>query len=1047
MRKRLLVLLMLTASVSYVWAQRQVSGKVSDADEGSSLPGVNVLVKGTTIGTVTDIDGNYTITVSGDNPVLTFSSIGYATQDVAVGNRSTIDLSLNPDVQQLSEVVVTALGVERDEKSLSYSVEEVAGESFQEAREINLANSLAGKVAGVNVSNIASGPAGSSRVIIRGNVSLAGNNQPLYVIDGVPMDNSGFGQAGLWGGSDEGDGTSSINPDDIENISVLKGANAAALYGSRASNGVILITTKSGKDRPGIGIEFNSNFVFEDIIDLFDFQDQYGQGTQGRRPTTGAEAFDFGTGDWGGRLDGSLVPQFDGVARPYSRVDDNLDAFYRIGTTFTNTIGFSGGSENQRVRLNFSRLDNEGIIPESGFTRNNVTLSYNGKYADRITVTSKVLYSNENAQNRPRLADSPGNAPQGLVRLPNNYDVDDLRGDPNKPGAVPDGVTTFDGKGPGEELQISNNLWNQNPWWAAHQFENDDIRDRIITSNVVRFDVTDFLYAQGRFSMDWYTRRETDLTPFGTGYQRRGSMREREDRIRETNIEGIIGFNDRYGDISVDAFVGGNIMRRSFERLQLSGNNFNIPFFNTFANLANQNPSYDFNEKGINSVFGSVNVGYKDIIYLTGTARNDWFSTLNPETNSILYPSIGGSFVFSELFGLADGNILPFGKLRASWAQVGGDTDPYRLALTYDLGQGHLSQPTASISQNSIPNQLLVPLTSTEFEIGVDLRFLSNRLGVDFTYYQQRTTDDILNAQISRTSGFEATTINIGEMENNGIELLLTGTPIQKTNFSWDVRFNFSLNNNKVIALSPGIERFQTGEPRTRSAFTENIVGQRFSTITGFTQMMIDGQPVFNEDSGQPVRSAETSILGNGVHKYIGGITNTFSYKGIYLDFLVDFKAGGELYSGSNARFVGSGQHRMTVEPTSGLGFVSEGRESLTVTGVNQDGEAFTKTLDETEIPGFWGAYQGLADRFIYDASFAKLRQLSVGYSLPTSLLSNTPLQSVRLSFVGRNLLLLYTNLENVDPESTYNNTNSQGLEYFGVPQTRSYGFNLKVGF
>jgi TonB-linked SusC/RagA family outer membrane protein len=1047
MRKRLLVLLMLTASVSYVWAQRQVSGKVTDADEGSSLPGVNVLVKGTTTGTVTDIDGNYSITVSGDDPVLTFSSIGYTTQDVAVGNRSTVDLALNPDVQQLSEVVVTALGVERDKKALSYSVEEVGGESFQEAREINLANSLAGKVAGVNVSNIASGPAGSSRVIIRGNVSLQGNNQPLYVIDGVPMDNSGFGQAGLWGGSDEGDGTSSINPDDIENISVLKGANAAALYGSRASNGVILITTKSGKDKPGIGIDFNSNFVFEDIFDLLDFQTEYGHGTQGRRPTTAQEAFDFGTTDWGDRLDGSMVPQFDGVERPYSYVSDNLDAFYRIGTTFTNTIGFSGGSENQRVRLNFSRLDNESIIPNAGFTRNNVSLSYNGKYADRITVTSKVLYSNENAQNRPRLADSPGNAPQGLLRLPQNYDVDDLRGDPNKLGAVPEGFTPFDGKATGEELQISNDLWNQNPWWAAHQFENSDIRDRIITSNVVRFDVTDFLYAQGRFSMDWYTRRATDITPFGTGYQRRGSMNEREDRIRETNIEGIIGFNDNYGDISVDAFVGGNIMRRSTETLQLSGSDFNIPFFNTFANLANQTPSYGFNEKGINSVFGSLNVGFKDIIYITGTARNDWFSTLSPETNDILYPSIGGSFVFTELFGLADGNILPFGKLRASWAQVGGDTDPYQLDLTYSLGQGHLGQPTASISQTSIPNQLLVPLTSTEFEVGLDLRFLSNRLGVDFTYYQQRTTDDILNAQISRTSGFQQTTINVGEMENNGIELLLTGTPIQKTNFSWDVRFNFSLNNNKVVELSPGILAFQTGEPRTRSAFTENIVGQRFSTITGFTQAMINGQPVFNEDSGQPIRSSETTILGNGVHKYIGGLTNTFSYKGIYLDFLIDFKAGAELYSGSNARFVGSGKHQMTVEPTSGLGFVSEGRESLTVTGVNQDGEAFTKTLDETEIQGFWGAYSGLADRFIYDASFAKLRQLSLGYSLPSSLLTNTPLQSVRLSFVGRNLLLLYTNLDNVDPESTYNNTNSQGLEYYGVPQTRSYGFNLKVSF
>ncbi len=518
MRKRLLVLLMLTASVSYVWAQRKSAEQLRMLKMEDSLPGVNVLVKGTTIGTVTDIDGNYTITTSGDNPVLTFSSIGYATQDVTVNNRSTIDFALEPDVQQLTEVVVTALGIERDKKALSYSVEEVAGESFQEAREINLANSLAGKVAGVNVSNIASGPAGSSRVIIRGNVSLGGNNQPLYVVDGVPMDNSGFGQAGLWGGSDEGDGTSSINPDDIENISVLKGANAAALYGSRASNGVILITTKSGKDRPGIGVDFNSNFVFEDMFDLFDLQTQYGQGSQGRVPTTGAEAFDFSTGDWGGRLDGSLVPQFDGVERPYSYVGDNFNSFYRTGTTFTNTIGFSGGSETQRVRLNFSRLDNQSIIPNSGFTRNNVTLSYNGKYADRITVTSKVLYSNENAQNRPRISDSPGNAPQGLLRLPNNYDVDDLRGDPNKLGAVPEGVTLPDGKGPGEEYQISNDLWNQNPWWAAHQFENDDIRDRIITSNVVRFDVTDFLYAQGRFSMDWYTRRETDITPFGTGY-------------------------------------------------------------------------------------------------------------------------------------------------------------------------------------------------------------------------------------------------------------------------------------------------------------------------------------------------------------------------------------------------------------------------------------------------------------------------------------------------------------------------------------------------
>ncbi len=671
MIKKLLILGALVLSGSSVWAQRQISGQVTGSDDSGSLPGVNVLVKGTTIGTVTDIDGNFSLTTEEASPTLTFSSIGYASQEIVVGNQSTVNVTLDADVQELSEVVVTALGMERNVKALPYSVGQVDGESFQEAREVNVANSLAGKVAGVNVSNIASGPAGSSRVIIRGNVSLTGNNQPLYVINGIPIDNSGFGQAGMWGGSDEGDGTSSINPDDIQEMTVLKGANAAALYGSRASNGVILITTKSGKARKGLGVDFNSNFVFEDIFNLFDLQKEYGQGNQGRAPATGLEAFNASTSAWGSLLDGSLVPQFDGVERPYSYAGDNFDRFYRTGTTWTNSIGFSGGSETQTFRLNFSRLDNASIIPNAGYKRHNVSLSYNGTYADRLTVTSKILYSNENAQNRPRVSDSPGSAAQGLLRLPPNYNVDDLRGDPNKLGAVPEGFEPFDNKGPGEEYQISGDLWNQNPWWAAYQYENDDIRDRIITSNVARFDVTDFLYVQGRVGMDFYTRRETDVIPYGTGYQRRGGMNEKEDRIREVNIEGLIGFDDTFGDFSVNAFVGANRMRRSNESLNLAGSNFLIPFFNTFANLENQNPQYGYNAKGINSTFGSVTLGFKDIVYLTGTARNDWFSTLDPSSNSVLYPSIGGTFVFTELFNMRANSFLSYGKLRSSWAQVG----------------------------------------------------------------------------------------------------------------------------------------------------------------------------------------------------------------------------------------------------------------------------------------------------------------------------------------------------------------------------------------
>lgn len=954
----------------------------------------------------------------------------------------------------MDEVVVTAFGVERDKRALQYSVQEVEGESFTEAREINIVNSLAGKVAGVNVSNLSTGPAGSSRIVIRGNVSLTGNNQPLYIVDGIPIDNSSFGQAGMWGGYDSGDGTSSINPDDIETISVLKGANAAALYGSRASNGVILITTKSGKGGQGLGIEFNSNFVFEEVINNFDFQDQYGQGRNGEKPLDAQDAWGLGNGsNWGARLDGSLVPQFDGVARPYTyQADDNVDRFFDIGTTWTNTLGLSGGSEDHRVRLNISNLENKGTIPNSAYTRRNASLSYNGKFADRLTITSKILYSNEDADNRPRIADSPGNAINALFSLPHNYNVDDLRGDPDKLGAVPEGVETVDMKSPGEELQISNNLWNANPWWAAHQFDIDDVTDRVITSNVLRFDITDFLYIQGRAGMDWFTRRETVVTPYGTGYNRQGGINERERRVREINLEGILGFSDTYGDISVDAFVGGNQMVRSNETLSLNGNNFNIPFFHQISNAANQTVGYGINEEGINSIFGSVNVGYKNYLYLTGTARQDWFSTLNPDDNSILYPSVGGSFVFSELLGITSGPFT-FGKVRASWAQVGGDTDPYQLLLTYGLGQGHLGIPNASIQQGNIPNALLRPLTSTEFEVGVELKFFNNRLGLDLTYYDQKTTDDILSATISNTSGFNGTTVNIGEMSNRGIELLLTARPIQTQDFTWDITLNGSYNDNQVESLSEGIDELRVagglGEPRTRWAFIFNVVGEQFGTIKGFPQETINGQPVYNRESGQPVQSSETVVLGNGVHRYNGGITNAFNWKGIYADILVDFKAGGDIYSGTNVRLVSSGFHRMTVEGLvdEAAGVVATSREDVTVTGVDQDGEPFSRSLEADEIPGFWGAYSSLSDKFIYDASFIKLRQVSIGYSLPRTLLASTPFRTVRLSFVARNLALLLNNVDNIDPESAYNNSNAQGLDYFSVPQARTYGFNLKVDF
>ncbi len=448
MNKQLLLLLVMFFGAAHLWAQSTVTGTVTD-DQGEGLPGVNILVTGTQQGTVSDLDGNYSIDVP-EGGSLTYSFIGFLDQRLEVGTRSVVNVAMDADVQQLGEVVITALGIERTKEALSYSVTEVDGASFTEAREINIANSLAGKVAGVNVSNISTGPQGSTRVIIRGNTSLGGNNQPLYVVDGVPIDNTSFGQAGLWGGFDEGDGMSSINPDDIETMTVLKGANAAALYGSRAANGVILITTKSGQNRKGIGVEFRSNYTFEKIINHFDFQDQYGHGRDGRAPVDAAEAWAFGNGNnWGTRLDGSSVAQFDGVSRPYIfQADKNLDRYYETGSTFTNTIGLTGGNEDHQVRVNLSALQNDHILPNSGFDRYNASMSYTGKFG-KLKFTSKVLYSFEDSNNRPRLTDSPGNGHQGLLTLPNNYNVNDLIGNPEMPGTVPVGMTTPDGKNAG----------------------------------------------------------------------------------------------------------------------------------------------------------------------------------------------------------------------------------------------------------------------------------------------------------------------------------------------------------------------------------------------------------------------------------------------------------------------------------------------------------------------------------------------------------------------------------------------------------------------
>jgi TonB-linked SusC/RagA family outer membrane protein len=1062
----LVLVLLLVAGIPAAFAQnRTVSGKITDPS-GEPIQGANVLVKGTNIGTTTNADGDYTISVPSGSNVLVVSYVGHTSQELNISGRNSINVQLAEDAGELERVVVTALGIQKTQKALGFSQTTVGGENFTQAREISTANALAGRVAGVNVTKVASGPAGSSRVVIRGAKTLGSTlNQPLYVVDGVPIDNSNFGQAGVWGGADQGDGMSSINPDDIESMTVLKGASAAALYGSRAANGVILITTKKGTGRKGLGVEINSNYVFEKVNNLTDFQTSFGSGgmvgstlqTQTPKFATSVEEHWnnwWGFSAWGPRLGTGQVVQFDGVTRPYTYKGDNWDRFYETGSTFTNTVALTGGSPEQNFRFSASSLQNEGVIPNSGFDRINLSLAANAKFAKRLSFNTKVLYSNEKAKNRPNLSDSPGNGILTLYYLPGDMDVRDLIGDPKKPGAVPPGeiqaekgLTIYDQKVPGEEFQVNYNLWTQNPYWAAYQQINSDTRDRVIATSELRYDFTDFLYLSGQAGMDWYTLRSTRLTPQGTGHNRGGQMSELENRTREVNLQYMLGFNKTFSKIGVNAFLGGNRMRRQSENSSLDGTNFNIPLFPAITNANLKNYGYGFGKSGINSVFGSVELNFNEYLFLTGTARKDWFSVLNPEDNSILYPSVNASFVFTDAFdGLP--SWLSYGKVRASWAQVGNTNSvpPYSTKLTYSAAGTHLGLPLAgNTSGTNLPNFDLKPFTSTETELGLDIRFFQNRLGIDFTYYSQKTTDDILNAAISRASGYTSHSVNLGEITNKGVELLLTGTPI-KSEVQWDISLNFAKNNSNVVSLIEGQTELSGEEPRTRTVFIKHIVGYPYGMITGISQLKdpATGLPVFDSD-GAPLTDGSYQILGNGVPDFTGGLNNSFTWKNLNFTFLIDFKSGGDIYSGTNVRMTQAGFTKQTL-----MG--REGEAPLTLTGVESDGaggyKPFSKTYTPGEAANYWSTLgDRAAEKFIYDASFIKLRQVTLGYQIPKKVLGRTPVQGLMVSFVARNLAILNKNTPNIDPESSYTSSNSQGLDYFGFPATRTFGFNLRANF
>ncbi len=1009
-----------------------ITGTVSD-EAGTPLPGVNIVEKGTSNGVSTDFDGNYSITVSGSDAILVFSSLGMKTAEISVAGQTTINLTLEEDTEQLGEVVVTALGIRKETKALGYSITEVGGEKLSEVKQVNAINALQGKVAGVNITGAATGAAGTSKVVIRGISSVNGTSQPLYIVDGIPINNQNLGSASRWGGSDFGDGISSINPDDIESVSVLKGGAAGALYGSRASAGVIVITTKTGKGQQGLGVEVSSSAQFETInTDLYDFQTEYGQGLNGVAPTTADEALSAGMQSWGARL-GSVPSaiQFDGESRPYSYTGNNMKKYYRTASTFINTVALSKAGEGYNLRFSATDLTNKDITPNSGLNRKSFSLNGGMVLADKLTLDVSGKYILEDVHNRPRSSDSPGNGNFTVALSGPNVDINDYR-----PGYTEDGT----------ELRISSSIYHQNPYWTAYRFENQSDKNRFIGSSTLRYQITDWLYLLGRAGIDEYTARITAVEPFGTAYKPLGGMTEQAYNVKTVDADFIVGFEkDLTEDFSNTTLLGANSNTFTNEFTQLIGSDFVIPTLVDIANVSNKNYEYRLTKSKKNGLYFSTEFSYRDYLYLTVTGRNDWFSTLSKSgkeaPNNYFYPSANTSFVFSDALDLPEW--ISFGKLRAGYSEVGGGAnDPYQLALTYAITDNYSatgsSVPLGSINSSTLPNEDLKPFTKKEYEIGLDMRFFQNRFGIDLAYYSNKTIDDIVPINISQTTGYSSAIINIGESTNKGVELLLTGSPVRNQDFSWDINYNMTYNKNEVVKTDEDGNPIFPGD----SAYGVNsqagfIEGEPAASIYGTTFIRDDQGRIQYDSDGTP-SIGDNAIIGQGVSPWTMGLTNTFRYRDFNLSFLIDAKFGGDIFSGTSAFANYYGASKNTLN----------GREGgLTVTGVDANGADFTTTIAPENVNIYYQKLYSIAEANMQDASFIKFRQVSLGYNIPTRILEKTFISSANISFIGRNLFFLMKHTENIDPESAYNNTVANGIERFGLPSTRSYGLSLNVKF
>ena len=982
----------------------EVHGRVLN-EKGEPVAGATVGLKGTKKAVVTNDNGEFAIQAD-KGQVLVISFVGYGTREVVVNenNASNLSISLKIANQVINEVVVTALGVKKERKALGYSVTEVKGEELTQAREVNVLNSLEGKVAGLNVSSVAGGPGASSNVIIRGVSSLSQTNQPLYVINGVPVENQPNSNVGSQYDNmpDLGDAIGNINPDDIESISVLKGAAATALYGYRGKAGVILITTKSAKNN---SIEVNSNYVAEHVVNPTDWQYVYGQGGNNTKPNNQTTAFDNGQYSYGDKLDGSQVMQFDGVARPYIAQKNNLNRFYRTGGTFTNTMALNRVFEGGSVRLAASDLTNQSIVPNSGLNRQTFNLAATFSPYKHLTIDARADYILEQAKNRPFLSDGPGNSNFNIMFLPTSLDVNTL-----KKATNPDG----------SEFSYSNNAYATNPWFAAEKFINNTNRDRLISSINARYTFDNGLFLQGRVGRDAYTDRYFAVVPTGTAYRPLGSITDQSTRFTDLNVDGLAGIAIKASaDLTITPNIGASYRRTKTDQTANTGSTFAVPFVYNIGNAINKSVGLTPSDLEVQSVYGNVELAYGGYLYLNGSLRNDWFSSLATYGKSnkldVLYPSVSGSFVFSQMLHQ---QWLNFGKIRAGYAEVGQATSPYQTLLSYALYSPTLNgRPLGSISNTSVPNDALQASKASEIEIGTEMKLFNSRVSVDVSWYFKKSHNEIVSAPASISSGYTGAVLNVGELQNKGVEALVSVIPFKGREFSWTSSVNGAVNNNKVVALAAGQSSLSIGTSRSGNGFTQNIVGYAAAQVVAFDYKYDNAGKVVLDASGVPVQG-DLKPFGSAYAKWIAGWNNEFTYKRFSLSFLIDGKWGGKIFSATDFYGYLFGLHKATL--------------------VNRTGTFGTSLNAQTY---YSSVANNISKLFVQDASFIKFRQIVIGYSFPAKLFGNV-VKGATFSLVARNLFTLMKKTDNIDPEANYT-ANAQGLELGGVPPTRTFGANL----